>query len=157
SSRVDFDQKLERYARVDRQGNISVRRVADDAEICRLQSGIGSWWPYLSPDGRFLALAVTPRCKLWKLDGRGAAELPVDQSADSCASSPDSRQFALGHADGSLSLYELPSGRRLRRLVAGPVAQFLAFDPQGRRLALGCRALAQIRDLATGEVCATFP
>ena len=37
SSSLDFDSLLQRYARGDRQGNISVRRLDDDEELARLE------------------------------------------------------------------------------------------------------------------------
>jgi WD40 repeat protein len=72
------------------------------------------------------------------------------------AFSPDSRQFALAHSDGSISLYDLPAGRLLRRLDPGPVPNGIAFHPNGRQLAIACPGLIQVRDLETGKVCAEF-
>jgi hypothetical protein len=65
SLHVDFDGKLERYARVDRAGNVSVRRVSDDFELWNL-AGLGprEAWANLSSDGHFLVVWNT-RFKLW--------------------------------------------------------------------------------------------
>ena len=66
---MDFDARLERYARSDGDGNVSVRRVADDSEILRLPRPdlgalpgtspsaptAGSWPPPTSP-----AMAASP-------------------------------------------------------------------------------------------------
>jgi serine/threonine protein kinase/WD40 repeat protein len=151
STYVDFDAKLERYARADLQRNITVRRVADDVEICRLPPGRGEF-PYLSPDGRFLWEG-----KLWEVTGPEPRVVAVAPEPVTClAFSPDSRSFALGHPDGSISLYELPSGQRLRRLGPGPVPNSLAFDPNGRRLALTSNGRIQVRDVDTGKVCAEY-
>src|SRR5262249_26338942 len=53
---VVFDATLERYARSDTKGNISVRGVADDGELVRLPGpGQPAWSLRFSPNGRFLA------------------------------------------------------------------------------------------------------
>jgi serine/threonine protein kinase len=71
SWQVHFAGTLERYARVDRQGAVSVRRVADDAEIYHLSGmGPGESGAILSPDGNFLGQHLGHRFKLWKLTGR---------------------------------------------------------------------------------------
>jgi WD40 repeat protein len=66
-------------------------------------------------------------------------------------------QAALGHPDGSISLYELSSARALRRLGPGRVPIHFAFHPDSRQLALAYHEYTQIRDLETGNVCAQFP
>jgi hypothetical protein len=52
ADRLDFDDSLDHYVRWDPSGNISYRRLADDAEIHRLKGDP----PHLSPDGRMVAL-----------------------------------------------------------------------------------------------------
>jgi WD40 repeat protein len=152
---VDFDAKLERYARVDRQGEVTVRRVADDSEICRLPPGTGDW-VYLSPDGRFLWTGYGSRKKLWEVTGPEPREILGHEQHTTHAFSPDCRQLALAHPDGSISLYELPSGRPLRRLGPGPTPNALAFHPNGRQLALSGQGRIQVRDVETGKVCVEF-
>jgi WD40 repeat protein/Tfp pilus assembly protein PilF len=159
SSSIDFDEALERYARTDVQGNVTVRRVADDAVIYRLQSGIGNCWTFLSPDGRWLFFHTPnqPNCRLFSLAGREALPVALEESA--CAAhafSPDGRQLALAHPDGGISLFDLPSGRRVGRLPAGPVPGWMAFHPDGRQLALACSDRALVRDLETGKAGPEF-
>ena len=61
SSDRTFDAKLERYACVDRQGTVFVRRAGDGPELCRLPSlGPGQYWPLISPDGGYLAVLDMP-------------------------------------------------------------------------------------------------
>jgi WD40 repeat protein len=155
---VSFDSRLERYARADRQWNITVRRVADDAELCHFPSGTGGW-PFLSPDGRFLLVSnvSSGQYKLWDVAGPGPRVIPVGETVIAGAFRRDSPQVALAQPNGSISLHELPSGRLLRRLDAGPVPRYLAFRPDGRQLAVACQNLTQVRDLETGNVCAEFP
>jgi serine/threonine protein kinase/WD40 repeat protein len=155
NSHVHFDEKLERYARMDRQGSITVRRVADDEEICHLPPGTEAGLD-LSPDGRFLWVSRDTRGKLWDVTGPKPRVIVDPDPIIAHAFSPDSRQFALGNPDGSISLYDLPSGRPLRRLNPGPVSDSLAFHPNGRQLAIASQGLIQVRDRDSGKVCAEF-
>ena len=109
TSSVNFDSTVERYARVDRQGNAQIQRVADDTEICRLPGmGPGEAWASFSPDGQFLVLSrVGPRLKLWKLAGPEPIVIVDEVSTPGgFAFSPDSRRLAIGHADGSIHFYD---------------------------------------------------
>jgi serine/threonine protein kinase/WD40 repeat protein/tetratricopeptide (TPR) repeat protein len=150
---VLFDQKLERYARHDQQGNISIRRVADDGEICHLEAAD---WPRFSLDGRFLAALGPGSVKLWQLGGAKHKLIREEPAAMWHAFSPDSRLFAVGHADGSIGLFELPSGKPLRRLSAGTPPRVLAFNPKGGQLALASETSVQVRDLKSGRIDTEF-
>jgi serine/threonine protein kinase/WD40 repeat protein len=163
SMTVDFDDALERYARVDRQGVVSVRRVADDTEVCHFPGfGPGNFgpqetWPRLSPDGQFLLLTSGGKVKVWKLTGQ---EPPMILEKSACTAydfSPDSRRLALGHADGSINLYDLASGRQFKQLRAEPGICSLAFHPKAQHLAIGNATGVQIRDLASGVVLTDLP
>jgi serine/threonine protein kinase/WD40 repeat protein len=162
SREASVDATLERYARVDLHGNVSVRRVADDVEVSRLQSGLRNpWpWPVLSPDGRCLYLHSGNVYRIYSLAGPEARPVALEEPmhVDGAFSfSTDSRLLALAHADGGISLYALPSGRRLRRLAAGPVPAHLDFHPNGRQLALLCSGLIAIRDVDSGQTRARWP
>ncbi len=131
-----FSDSYELYARGDEQGNISVRRVADDQEISYL-TGCGQAIQDLlfSPDERFLA-SWSGRVQVWQLD-QGKAILPKDLPGSSWAISPDSSRAAIGCQDGSIALYDLPTGQETKRLRPGVMPNSLAFHPDGRQLA-GC-------------------
>ena len=100
---VDFDARLERYARSDADGNISVRRVADDSEILRLPAP-GPRSPagrlVFSPDGRFLAATHIPtggrerRHRVWDLPRDGLAlDIADGPPGARLAFSPDGRRW----------------------------------------------------------------
>ncbi|MGO9112622.1 MAG: protein kinase domain-containing protein [Thermoguttaceae bacterium] len=157
SSKVAFDEKLERYAAEDYQRNISIRQVAEDKEICRFQTGIGEAWMEFSFDGLFLAAHNGDRVKLWKLVGPKPELIREEPGSSNCAFSPDNRLFAVGHADGSIGLFDLPSGKPLRWLAAGASPPgLLAFNPRGGQLAVASPTSVQVRDLETGKTCAEF-
>src|SRR5262249_55872513 len=69
SSGLAFDADLERYARSDRRGAISLRRTADDRELARLPGpGKPAWFLRFSPDGRYLAARYdTGDVRVWDL------------------------------------------------------------------------------------------
>jgi serine/threonine protein kinase/WD40 repeat protein len=160
SVRLDFDTALERYIRMDRQGSISVRRVADDAETCHLQPDLRDPRPCLSPDGRCLVLRHESECRLYSLAGAEALAVGLEESAaEAHAFRPDSRLLALAHPDGGISVYDLPSGRRRRRLAADLVPMHMAFDSNGRQLALASASPSaiEVRDAETGAVRVKFP
>jgi serine/threonine protein kinase/WD40 repeat protein len=155
SFNVVFAGTLERYARVDRQGAVSVRRVADDTEICHLGGiGPGESWVGLSPDGNYLTHGRAFQFELWNLAGPEPVRL-LEGPMAAFGFSPDGRQCARALPDGSLFLYDLPSGREVRPLGARPGAiGALAFHPEGRQLAIGHAVGVEIRDLETGNVVA---
>jgi WD40 repeat protein len=132
--------------------------VADDVEICHFPPGTGKegGLAFLSPDGRFLVLGYPSAWKLWDLVGAEPRLVRGGETRVVVAFRPDSRQLALGHPDGSITLYDLPSGQPLRRLDPGPVPNGLAWHPNGGRLAVSGQGLVHVRDLETGKVCAEF-
>jgi hypothetical protein len=156
SDHVDFDGKLEHYARVDKQGAVSIRRVADDKQIASLPGSGSETFPLFSRDGKFLAVWSSVSLNVWKLGGQEPVLVVNQPAADSYGIdfSPDSRQCAIGHANGSISLYDLSSGQPPRQLPGSERAAFFAFDPKGRRLAVACGKSVEIRDLDTGKAVA---
>jgi WD40 repeat protein len=170
SMTIDFDNAFERYARVDRQGVVHIHRVADGSEIWQLTGfGAGNFGgeethPQFSPDGRFLVLTRNRpqhQLKLWSLGGPEPVLIPL-QAPSLCTGrvfSPDSRELVLVRRDGSAHLYELPSGRELKRLEGTGNSGYgnLAYHPKARQLAMSHASGVQIRDLATGNVLADLP
>ncbi|MGH7138458.1 MAG: protein kinase domain-containing protein, partial [Pirellulales bacterium] len=163
SMTIDFDDALERYARIDRQGVVSVRRVADDAELWHLSAfGPGDYgpgnetWPRFSPDGRFLRLLRGGRIKVWNLaESPPLVTLELDGVAET-AFHPDSRQLAVGRIDGSIDLYDLPEGSKAGHVTTGPRVNTLEFDCQGRRLAASSANGIQVYDVAGGGIVANL-
>jgi serine/threonine protein kinase/WD40 repeat protein len=158
SAQLAFDGRLERYARTDREGQVSVRRTADDAEVYHFPSGLGAASPALSPDGRYLALCDSRRYELWKLEGPKAVRLLRELDCSAHDFSPDGRLAAVVSLDGTVRLYDLSSGQRAQEMRPGPhTVRFLAFHPGGRRLALSHAGGVQVRDVETGAALADLP
>src|SRR5262249_31183837 len=132
TTHVNFDAALERYVRMDRQGNVSLGRVADGAEVCRYRLGARDPWPYLSPDSRCLLVRAGSEWQLYDLTGPESRSVALEEATGPAhAFRPDGRLLALAHVDGAVSLYDLPSGRRLRRLAPDLVPAHMAFHPNG--------------------------
>ena len=155
---VAMDPAFQRYARGDADGKISVRRVNDDAELLQLP-GEGPLTEYaglaFSPDGRFLMQCCQSaqgfRRHFWNLDG--PRPVIVLSGLSTYAFSPDGRQFVAGHADGSIRLHDLETGRELNRYqVAGFTPISLAWNPRRPQLEV-CdnRSAYHLLDLATGK------
>src|SRR5262249_19565584 len=112
---------FERYAFADKDGNVSVRRLDDHAELCRLpgEGPLDSADTLcFSPDGRFLVqqcrTAAGWRGRLWKLDGTKPAVV-LSGADGGWELSPDSRQCAVPHKDRSIRIHDTETGRELRR------------------------------------------
>lgn len=161
---TDFDAEAERFAQDDAQGNISVRRVADDVEIARLPSSGKLAWVgvTLSPDGRFLAQRCQPdgRIKLWQLDGpkpQVVLQATTGVPSATVAFRPDSRQLAIQQPDAFIRVYDTATGQQVKQWPVGGVAERLEFHPSLPILAVGSGTTVRLLDLDAGKILATFP
>ncbi len=160
---ADFDADFSLCARGHTDGSCRILRVADGAELHHIP-GLGlekdNASPYLSRDGRFVAVAHQDgRVRLWRLDGAKPERLfeephPVSWIDFDAAS----RHVAFAHTDGRISRYELAHGRRINHLapdaLSGDVKIALHPDP-ARPLAAVCSYRGggvQVRNLETGAV-----
>jgi serine/threonine protein kinase/WD40 repeat protein/Flp pilus assembly protein TadD len=146
-----FDAGMDRYARVEPDGTVTVRGMADNAILVHIKD-IGAparrtvdWRVRLrfSPDGRFLATGSQPTSAVplgvWDLSGpKRILTVPARGQvlAEDFDFSPDSRTLATGQADGSIGLYDVRSARLLKSLAPGSSPAGLRFDPAGQRLAV---------------------
>jgi WD40 repeat protein len=165
---VAFDSRWEVYARGDPEGNVSVRSLADERELARFSRPLQVAALLLfSPDGHYLvAKYYRQRSEKpveyvawdWRQGRelvRQACELNMSTGVD-FAFSPDSRQLLVGgRRDGALGIYDLASGRRVRRLELGAAPHWIALSPDGRRLAVEDQGVT-VRSLDTGVVLASW-
>jgi eukaryotic-like serine/threonine-protein kinase len=167
STCLDFDGALGRYARLDRSGNVSVCRVAGDEEIYRLPGmGPGKATCHFLDDGRFLAVWMgrndqgedLGRLLVWQLTGP-EPRLVLEEPRGACNAVgflPHSEELVIGHEDGSLSRYDLASGKRSARLRLGLRPLVLAVHPSEKKLAIACRTHVQIFDVEAARAVAEF-
>ncbi|MGE0378194.1 MAG: protein kinase, partial [Planctomycetaceae bacterium] len=160
-----FDQRLERYARSDVQGNVSIRRVDGDQELQSLP-GSGLWVPHIcfSPDGTYVAvvhlgnMGVDNLLHLWKLGSGGPEQVLSTSVVHSAVDfSPDGNELAVAQIDRSIRVYRVQDGHELRQL-ATEFPWSLKFDSQGRRLAVCDRSIerADVCDAQSGSVISRF-
>jgi WD40 repeat protein/tRNA A-37 threonylcarbamoyl transferase component Bud32 len=135
---IDFSDDFQFYARADKEGGASVRRVADDVEVARLP-GFGTkgyFSPHLSPDGTHLVVrnSGSGQGRVWRL--RDAApelrwELP-EGALRSASFSLDGHLLAQIDFEGRLEFFDLLSGKRTSATSAGRV-RTIAFHPNNKQ------------------------
>jgi WD40 repeat protein len=167
---VNFDDKLEHYVRVDDLKNVAtVRRVADDSEISRIAE---FWqpperrserpsWVVLSPDGEFLGQIDDAICTVWRVTSRGTEVLLPKEPGSILVFSPDCRRLAIATRDGAISVYELPSGKRLKQWQTSPATSpwghlAIAFHLEKQHLAVRNSGKITVLDMETGNTLAEF-
>jgi serine/threonine protein kinase/WD40 repeat protein/Tfp pilus assembly protein PilF len=143
------------------QGQVSIRRVADDKEVARLPGfGIRAVATAFSPNSRYLAVHYERGQRhnyVWDLSRREAiVKVSKGGHYSLPAFSPDSRLVAICQPDDSIRIYELPSGVKWKDLPRGLPEPRVHFHPDGHRLALISGSIVQIHDLTGVEKIATF-
>jgi serine/threonine protein kinase/WD40 repeat protein/tetratricopeptide (TPR) repeat protein len=141
-----FDARLERYASCEPSGHFVVRRLDDSRELLRLsvpnQSDFStSLAAGFSPDGGllvanfrrpFAAMGILTR--IWHL---GRRELLAElESNGFFAFEHDGGRLVFGASEGGIAIWDRNERRVVRRLPLEFTAGHLAFDPEGRRLAV---------------------
>ena len=156
-----IDDAFERYARGDNQGNVSVRRIADDRELLRLPGDGSQLNVYggleFSPDGRFLH-QVWPvdgghRARLWRLD-QAPPIVALDDDHINLSFRSDSRQFAAAYPDGSLRIFDTETAREVRRFanILPQADATLRWNPRLGQLALLTRTVCRVIEVDSGEI-----
>src|SRR5262245_47181872 len=166
---LTFDGNLNHYARLAKDGTVTVRRISDDQEIARWkEDSAGGSWPershWFSPDGRYLAVyhGGSQQVVVRRLDGPEPAIWCRGEKASGTVDfTPDSTKLAYVLTDTRIAVADLASGQA-RYLPPTGVDQFqIELAPDGRRFAIevnraGKRAV-EVRDLATGQVEVSLP
>jgi serine/threonine protein kinase/WD40 repeat protein len=166
----EMDEALALCARTDQRGDCSIRRVADDTELHHLQGLGGRARPTFSYDGQFVAVVHLRKGKteatgigvqLWALLPT-ARLIWLEKEARHVDFHRNGRQVALSYNDGTIGLFELPSGLPLgRRLAADTLDREvgIALHPREPLIAV-CSyfgRVVQIRHVQTGKVLASLP
>ncbi|HEV3260403.1 MAG TPA: protein kinase [Gemmataceae bacterium] len=164
----DFDTRLERYARADNDGKVSIRRVSDDRELIALPSIGQPATVRFSPSGRHVVVCggsdqANGPLQLWQFD------LPAPRCIHQGTSlpapftdfSPDGGQLAYESLT-QLTIFDLATGRtRASAALPGtPSDEGIIWNPKGNQVAVGRtvngKGLVEIRELTTGAVVASL-
>jgi serine/threonine protein kinase/WD40 repeat protein/tetratricopeptide (TPR) repeat protein len=118
-----------------------------------------------SSDGKFIAVQTkewsakkpNPPVRVWRID-KAKPELMLEVpegvfTAESAAFRSDNLQVAFGHADGTVSIYDTETWKRVRHLEKGPgrVGIPPAYHPRSPRLAVADGKEVAIWDVETGK------
>jgi serine/threonine protein kinase/WD40 repeat protein/Flp pilus assembly protein TadD len=160
----DSDSQHRLYARTDRQGRISVRRIEDDVEIVPLTFVPGETWLAFSSDGRYLLArgGAGGRLRVWDLaspERRVAFDMV---GYVGFAFHPDGCHLAVSYASSGGSIYQidLTSAKQSPQLLAklgNAPANPVAFNPAGDRVAVIQKGMVSILDVKTGSVVSHLP
>ncbi len=163
ASDMAFDPTGQGYVQVD-EGHAYYCRLVDGKEQ-RLKelhvSGRALFGEWHSPDIRFLALG-SPHIpgkghdwlKLWRCDGPQAKLVLEDRGISESATAfrPDGRQLAVGHRDGTLTVYDTETGAVVRQWQVGVPPYTAMFHPRLPRLAVACGADVRLYDVESGAL-----
>jgi len=139
-----FDDRYQKYARIDSQSIISIHTVPDGQEIQRFPSGPVPLHRYdrdrtfyFSPDGRLLAKFDKENCwSVWRVDTGQVVLRTPSNSSFGFTFSHDSTQIAT-HRAGNLMIFDLESGKERNRWSYKTKPHALEFSPDKRQLAAG--------------------
>ncbi len=166
SALMTFDNRHERFARVDLKGNCSIRRVSDDEEIFNLPGlGFGAV-PSFSPDGSHISLrhlnvdgSVIRAVHVWRLriPPQRVLEVPKARLADFRGTN----EVLIVHNDGRITRFDLSDGRPLNEMPAGPFQREvnIALHPSDPWMAVYSyfTDVIEIRNAETGELVKSLP
>lgn len=161
-----IDDSFERYARDDHQGNVSVRRIADDQELLTLPGEGVPMCAYggleFSPDGRFLhqlwPFAGGYRGRLWRIDTAEPVAVLSDDHVN-LTFRGDSRQFAAGYPDSSLRIFDAETKHEVRRFgnILTQAEALLRWNPRLPQIGLMARNVCRVIDVDSGEIVFEMP
>jgi serine/threonine protein kinase/WD40 repeat protein len=175
--RVGFDFNLEKYAVGEEDGSISIRAVTN-GKVLAILSAPGFQVIRIrqfSPNSRFMRVLYKGEGEkysdwVWDLVKQRAVlkELPcgvpmgtMGDLAGNLAGdfSPDSRLFARCQLDGTLSIYDLDSGKELKHFPGARIFNLLIPNPGNTRLACSSETepAVEIRDFESGRNLFTLP
>jgi serine/threonine protein kinase/WD40 repeat protein len=162
-----YDATFDRYARINKQGQVTIcQRTPSGEKIIKqlplhetgpngLPIFMGMW---MSPNGKHLVYgysfkqgpAVADRLRIWKLDGPSPTywEEPAGFHLFAVSFAADSRRLALGDRLGVIRVYDLESQELLYQRRLGQRPNTLAFHPQGNLLAVACNDAVHLIDIA---------
>jgi serine/threonine protein kinase/WD40 repeat protein len=161
---IAVDDGLKQYARIAKDGTVTVQRVEDDSVVARWkEENQGVWFGdnfnlLFSPDGRYLAVwhPGTTRLVILRLNGQEAlVHYRANRAWGPIAFAPDSSKFAFYTSGTRLAVVDLAT-LKAQDLPPNEVKDLdIAIAPDSRRFAISSRTYqraVETRDLLTGRL-----
>lgn len=157
------DDTGQRYARGDKDGNISIRRVVDDVELQHIANAgfMSDWSLNFDVTGRNLTYLGTQFApghpsRVWNLEGKSPKL--VYEGVGWCRVAPDGRRLAkFDNNDATLRVFENIGDRECRPYAAGAPIHDVVWNPRFPKVALYSGRDCRILDLVSGKVTAVIP
>jgi serine/threonine protein kinase/WD40 repeat protein len=148
---ITFDRTFERYARSHSAG-ISIRRVADDAQLFLLPStGSRAGEMMFNPTGQYLAVAYRDRklpiLGVWDVAKRVKI---LEHPLGNWDFSPDGKNLAIA-AGVTLRVLAIPTGTEVRTIPVKVFPNQVRFSPDGAKIATSTDMGVRTWDAATGS------
>jgi WD40 repeat protein len=158
-SRAELNDDFTLYACTTQTGGCTIRRVADDTEVCRLPELGEPALAQFGSDGLIAVRGSSGRFQLWDVSDTQPALRFEERNVNFWQFRADGDLLGLAHLDGSISIYDTSTGTRLHRLapteiVRGPT---LCLHPTGSFVAVFSyfHRVVEVRDLRSGRVLAS--
>jgi WD40 repeat protein len=155
---VGLSDDFELYVQTTEQGDCTVRRVADDAEVARLPA-LGEFaYADFGPGQTIAVLGKSTRAfRLWDVSGGAPAWRLEAKGVYGWTFHPNGRSLALMQNDGDISVYAVATGKPLHLFRARQTRQDLRFHPTEPLIAGSSyfSPVVSVYDLETGAVVAS--
>ena len=157
---LDFDPAMSRVARGISGGSIQVREISSGRLLMTLPgAGPDAVLLQFSPDGQYLAAKHDAGRVVFAVydlaRGESVLSVPEGVYAGAFDFHPDGRTIAAGSRDGTITVYELATGREVGRMRPGTVPQAIRFDASGHRIAVASPSsdhAVQVRRVDDGAI-----
>ena len=118
----------------------------------------GAFSSAMSPSGRLLALAEVDGLRLIDVATGEVARLPSTSPSRALAFSRDGRRLGAADYDGTVRIFDVPSGRVIAHVKHDIIAMAIAFSGDGRLVITGSNdKTARVWDVATGREILRLP
>jgi WD40 repeat protein/Tfp pilus assembly protein PilF len=150
----DFDDRLEIFVHCEPSGTAKIRRVDTGVELYSISDA--GHQPRLSRDARYVAVSNGARQSgVWALE-RAARQILSVENTGHVVFHANNRQIAMAHDDGSISVYDLPDARLIKRFAPQTLTKqnFIALHPTEPLIAVGSYfgTVVHIRNVQTGRL-----